>query len=156
MEGKRGLSAMSRLLAPLLLLSLAKNGLAEVGTGVLPTRQRDLRGWLHDFRHSPREVLTEVRQTPELRKRACAALGFAIGICVVPRTRGPDYNSFRTAEGWRQRLLSIKPVPLPQRILMSLPFALALAFAADPRGNLEIIQTRVDAKLARLWRRKLQ
>ncbi|KAG8466381.1 hypothetical protein KFE25_002137 [Diacronema lutheri] len=117
-----------------LLATAAAAAAAPSGGGAA---RRSAREWARDTWRSPCQVLCEVHRTPELRARALGAVGFALGLCIMPRTRGPDYNSFRTAEGWRQRLLSIKPVPFPERALMSMPVALALAFAADPQGNLE-------------------
>lgn len=99
-------------------------------------------GWARNLSLSisPSRLAERVRRDTELRIRVYAAAGFAVGMCVVPRESSPDFNSFRTAEGWRQRLLSIKPLPVHQRVLMSVPIALALAFAADPPGNLEYLR----------------
>lgn len=138
------------------LVALACVGSVDLSASTGATRglaQRPV-AWKSDLRRSSRRLLSEVRSNSELRTRVYGALGFALGLAVVPRTSGPDYDRFRTAEGWRQRLLSIKPYPLHQRMLMSVPIALAVAFAADPRGNYAFLRSR-SAQVATMALRRL-
>ncbi|KAJ1631507.1 hypothetical protein T492DRAFT_869848 [Pavlovales sp. CCMP2436] len=137
-----------------LLLPFTTLGPQGGAPAVAPGALRDLGEWLHAARHSPRQVLRDVRRVPAQRTRTCGAAGFALGMCVVPRTRGPDYSGFRTAEGWRQRLLSIKTIPVHQRMLMSLPIALAFAFLADAPGNAACVRSSVSAHFSRATRRR--
>lgn len=138
------------------LVALACVGSVDVSSSSAATRRFGPRpiAWKSDLRQSSKRLLSELRSNPKLRTRVCGALGFALGLAVVPRTSRPDYDRFRTAEGWRQRLLSMKPYPLHQRMLMSVPIALAVAFAADPRGNYAYLRSR-SAQLASTALRRL-
>lgn len=103
------------------------------------------RATLAKLRESPLKVLGDVRHDADLRAQASTLLGLTVGLCIVPRTTGPDYNSFRTAEGWRQRLLSMRPIPFHQRLLMSAPFAMTACFlASDPQRQLALLRARTQ------------
>lgn len=137
-------------------VALACASSVELGSTRAAARKFSLRpyAWKSSLSRSSKQLLSDVRSNPKLRTRMYGVLGLALGLAVVPRTSGPDYDRFRTAEGWRQRLLSIKPYPLHQRMLMSLPIALAVAFAADPRGNYAYLRSR-SAQVASMALRRL-
>lgn len=101
--------------------------------------------------HTPRETVQHIREDPVLRAQTSAVLGLLVGLLIVPRDTGPDYNSFRTAEAWRARLLSIRPIPFHQRLLMSLPFAAAAALAVShPRARMHDAWTACSTTCVRL------
>ena len=73
------------------------------------------------------------RSPPNFLEGAGWALGGVLGALVVPDRQREAYPEFRarTAEAWRRRMQSRKPIPLPMRAPAIFAIALACSFAAD-------------------------